>query len=101
MCQEIHFMMCFIILRIDMPLIHIVISDLIQTSSLLLTKIIKHLFLIRLKFLDYCFFERNVYWRNWCWLVFIGFGNISMLDKTERTFSWNTPKKKGDLTSIA
>jgi hypothetical protein len=24
-----------------------------------------------------------------------------MLDKTERTFSWNTPKKKGDLTSIA
>jgi len=61
MCQEIHLMMCFIILRINMPIVGIVISDLIQTSSLLLTEIMMHLFLMRLKFLDYCFFERNVY----------------------------------------
>ena len=61
MCQEIQFMMCFIILRINMPIVGIVISDLIQTSSLLLTEIMMHLFLMRLKFLDYCFFERNVY----------------------------------------
>jgi hypothetical protein len=44
-----------------MPIVGIVISDLIQTSSLLLTEIMMHLFLMRLKFLDYCFFERNVY----------------------------------------
>ncbi|MFT6997275.1 MAG: hypothetical protein ACJAQ4_001026 [Cryomorphaceae bacterium] len=34
-------------------------------------------------------------------MVFIGFENIGMLDKTERKLSWNTSKNKGDLTSIA